>query len=119
MKSAAVFFADGFEDVEALCPVDYLRRAGINVLTVGVKGKNEGKTKSDCDKQFLRDMQAVCNTHPESKKAWCTRHRGRRFIRYRCTKHPRKECKNLAAIYHWAVDTFGKGAYDNARKCCP
>ena len=85
----------------------------------GCKGKNEGKTKSDCDKQFLRDMQAVCNTHPESKKAWCTRHRGRRVIRYRCTKHPRKECKNLAAIYHWAVDTFGKGAYDNARKCCP
>ena len=35
---AAVFFADGFEDVEALSPVDYMRRAGIEVLTVGVKG---------------------------------------------------------------------------------
>lgn len=39
MKTAAVFFADGFEDVEALTPVDYLRRAGINVITVGIKGK--------------------------------------------------------------------------------
>ncbi len=35
---AAVFFADGFEDIEALSPVDYLRRAGVEVITVGVKG---------------------------------------------------------------------------------
>ena len=39
MKTAAVFFADGFEDIEALSPVDYMRRADINVITVGVKGK--------------------------------------------------------------------------------
>ncbi len=38
MKKAAVFFADGFEDIEALSPVDYLRRAGVEVITVGVKG---------------------------------------------------------------------------------
>ena len=38
MKTAAVFFADGFEDIEALSPVDYLRRAEVNVITVGVKG---------------------------------------------------------------------------------
>lgn len=59
MKSAAVFFADGFEDVEALCPVDYLRRAGINVLTVGVKGKNEGKlfiTTSSHNVPIVMDM---------------------------------------------------------------
>jgi len=40
MKTAAVFFADGFEEIEGLSPVDYLRRAGVNVITVGVKGKN-------------------------------------------------------------------------------
>ena len=38
MARAAVFFADGFEDIEALSPVDYMRRAGIEVVTVGVKG---------------------------------------------------------------------------------
>ena len=38
MAKAAVFFADGFEEIEALSPVDYMRRAGIEVLTVGVKG---------------------------------------------------------------------------------
>lgn len=36
MKTAAVFFADGFEEIEALSPVDYLRRAGVNVIMVAV-----------------------------------------------------------------------------------
>ena len=39
MIKVLVFLADGFEEIEALSPVDYLRRAGAEVITVAT-GKN-------------------------------------------------------------------------------
>ena len=36
MAKVYVFLADGFEDVEALIPVDVLRRGGVDVVTVSV-----------------------------------------------------------------------------------
>ena len=34
-----IFLADGFEEIEALAPLDIFRRAGIDAATVGVTGK--------------------------------------------------------------------------------
>lgn len=36
MKNIFVFLATGFEEIEALAPVDILRRAGLNVQTISV-----------------------------------------------------------------------------------
>ncbi|MBR2343342.1 MAG: DJ-1/PfpI family protein [Clostridia bacterium] len=35
----AILLADGFEEIEALTPLDVLRRAGLDARTVGIKGK--------------------------------------------------------------------------------
>ena len=41
MAKAYVFLADGFEDIEALAPIDIMRRGGVEVVTVGIMGTNE------------------------------------------------------------------------------
>lgn len=41
MKVSYVFLADGFEEVEALTPVDVLRRGEMKVVTVSVTGRRE------------------------------------------------------------------------------
>jgi protein deglycase len=41
MKKIFIHFADGFEEIEALAPVDILRRAGCDVTIVSVMGRKE------------------------------------------------------------------------------
>lgn len=55
-----VFLADGFEEMEALCPVDLLRRASVEVRTVSVmnrllvQGAHGIAVEADC---FLSDLE--------------------------------------------------------------
>lgn len=41
MAKVYVFLANGFEDIEALIPVDVLRRGGVEVVTVSVAGDSQ------------------------------------------------------------------------------
>lgn len=38
-KTVYIFLADGFEEMEAIIPIDFLRRAGCLLTTIGVTGK--------------------------------------------------------------------------------
>jgi len=40
MKKVILHLADGFEEIEAITPIDVLRRAGCDVKTVSISGKN-------------------------------------------------------------------------------
>lgn len=51
-----ILLANGFEEIEALTPLDMLRRAGLDVKTVGINGKvAEG----------AHGINVICDTLPE------------------------------------------------------
>ena len=61
-----VFLADGFEEVEALSPVDILRRGGVEVKTVGVgkrsvTGRSDITVSADIDTESfeLKDVEGI------------------------------------------------------------
>lgn len=52
-----VFLADGFEEIEALTPIDVLRRAGIEVCSIGITGEIVCGAHNICVKadKFIED----------------------------------------------------------------
>lgn len=69
MKKVIIFLADGTEEVEALTPLDYLRRAGADVTLAGISGvyqrtshgieiKTDAKV-SDIDENTPFDMVVI------------------------------------------------------------
>lgn len=64
MKKAYIFFAEGFEEIEAITPVDVLRRAGIDVTTVSITdklqviGSHNIEITTDAILDDIKDIQA-------------------------------------------------------------
>lgn len=54
-----VLLADGFEEIEALCPVDVLRRAGLPLLTVAIGEKNVTGAHGICVTADITAKEAV------------------------------------------------------------
>lgn len=59
---AFIFMANGFEEVEALAPIDLLRRAGVTVELIGVNGKNAVGARGVevvCDKEISEVLSEI------------------------------------------------------------
>ena len=83
----------------------------------GCSGKSAGKTKSDCDLEFLAAMRQVCMSVPTSasRSVPNPNRRGKKEVPY----NPQQACLGLAQTYFNAVDRLGQSAFNKARKCCP
>jgi 4-methyl-5(b-hydroxyethyl)-thiazole monophosphate biosynthesis len=67
-KRAVIFLADGFEEVEAVTPVDFLRRAGIEVVAVSL---NDDKKSTGAHQiSVIADMSLTEFTAGFDADAW-------------------------------------------------
>ncbi len=57
MKQVSVFLAEGFEEVEAVTPIDYLRRAGLSVTVTAISSRTL---------QSSRKLTVVCDNTIET-----------------------------------------------------
>ena len=93
MAKVYVFMANGFEDVEALIPIDVLRRGGVDVITVSTTEDLIG-----CCRQ--EDRRHLCLSGCRSGPAWSPRRQEGYLLSwfrkdvgngrlYRCARHRR------------------------------
>ena len=57
-----MFIAEGFEEIEALCPLDLIRRAGLDIKTVGIGGEYVTGAHGITVKTDMTDAEYPCDT---------------------------------------------------------
>ncbi len=57
-QKALIFLANGFEELEALAPIDVLRRAGVHVTTAGVQATDDNLVCGAHSVRVLCDIRA-------------------------------------------------------------
>ena len=60
-----MFIAEGFEEIEALCPLDLMRRAGLEVVTVGIGGGEITGAHGITVKTDITDVDYPMDAKPE------------------------------------------------------
>ena len=60
-----LFLADGFEEAEAICPLDLMRRAGIDVKTVAVGGEQTVRSTRDIYVKADMTLEEAAGVTPE------------------------------------------------------